>query len=80
VRYLQKEKDYEEGEQHDERLITDYANNVDVSLPIVMTADEAKRTAQTILPLMWTERHERKIVLTRKFIQLEPSDVIEVTL
>jgi hypothetical protein len=45
-----------------------------------MTAAEAKRTAQTLLPLMWTERHERKIVLTRKFIQLEPSDVIEVTL
>jgi hypothetical protein len=80
VRYLQKEKDYEQGEQHDERLITDYANDVDVNLPIVMTADEAKRTAQTLLPLMWTERHERKIVLTRKFIQLEPSDVIEVTL
>jgi hypothetical protein len=80
VRYLQKEKDYEQGEQHDERLVTDYANNVDVNLPIVMAADEAKRTAQTLLPLMWTERHERKIVLSRKYIQLEPSDVVEVTL
>lgn len=80
VQYVQKDKDYERGEQYAERIISDYRNAVDVAVPVAMSDTEAKRMAEKLLPQLWSERNSRELQLSRKWIKLEVADPIEITL
>lgn len=79
VRYKQRDKDYEMGMQTDQRILGDYQHVVQFDLPISMTDDEAKRTARRLMAVAWTERNSAKISLDRRYIEMEPADVLEIT-
>lgn len=76
VNYLQRDKDYEQGNQYDERLITQSRNIVSVPLALSMSDNAAKQTAVVLLTESWLTRNQREISLTRKYIELEPTDVV----
>jgi hypothetical protein len=76
VNYLQRDKSYEQGNQYDERLITQSRNIVTVPLALSMSDNAAKQTAVVLLTESWLTRNQREISLTRKYIELEPADVV----
>jgi hypothetical protein len=76
VNYLQRDKSYEQGNQYDERLITQSRNIVTVPLALSMSDNAAKQTAVVLMTESWLTRNQREISLTRKYIELEPTDVV----
>ncbi|MCM8594028.1 phage tail protein [Accumulibacter sp.] len=81
VQYLEGPREYEPGEQYAERLVTPGVGERIVELPIVMTADEAAQTAETLLYLAWLEeRSELAFTVPASYAQLEPGDRVDLEL
>lgn len=78
VSHLDYDREYDVGEQYDERLNTDSVNIRRVELPIVMTSTEAVQTAQMLLYLYWLERYDISFSLPPTYLHLESGDVITV--
>ncbi|HEQ98801.1 MAG TPA: hypothetical protein ENO22_05620 [candidate division Zixibacteria bacterium] len=79
VRYIDFYADYDPGLQSERRLISRSENKLSLSLPIVMTADEAKQAAVKHLANLWTMRTKHIIEISREYYYLDPADVITVT-
>lgn len=78
VNYLQKDHEYEDGNQYDERLITETRTINTVELPMSLGNDHARQIAHTLMSEAWLTRKIRQFSLSRKYIELEPTDVIEI--
>lgn len=76
--YLDVEREYDSGQQYAERLNTDAVNVSEISLALVMSSDEAAKTAETLLYLYWLERYDLTFALPPSRGALEPGDVIVV--
>lgn len=76
--YLDVEREYDSGQQYAERLNTEAVNVSEISLALVMSSDEAAKTAETLLYLYWLERYDLTFALPPSRGALEPGDVIVV--
>lgn len=80
VCYLSDAKQYEPCTQHSRRLTVSSKDAVKVDCPIVLTDTEAARIAEIMLYCSWTGRTSAKLSVSRKYLELIPTDVIEVEL
>ncbi|MDD3287431.1 MAG: phage tail protein, partial [Alphaproteobacteria bacterium] len=79
VDYLDASRDYEVGSQRARRQATRGARSKEkVSLPIVCTAAKAKQIAEKGLFTAWAERESVKICWSRKWLALDPGDVVDL--
>lgn len=76
--YLSPDRDYEVGQQEKSRTATEATEEMDISLPIVMTDDKAKQIVETMLYDFWVTRTSYSLSVPRKHLDLEPTDVIIV--
>jgi len=79
VGYANSGSDHQQGMQRATRLITksDLVNSIE--LAISMTDNEARQIADVLLYESWLTRHLREIKLSRRYLFLDPADVITVT-
>jgi hypothetical protein len=78
VNHIDQAREYDLGEQYEERLNTDAVNVIALDLPLVLTSDEAKQTAQMLLYLYWQERYDVAFNLPNEYSYLEPADIVTV--
>lgn len=76
--YLDRQREYDVGEQRAERFRDSHPNQHNLELPIVMTADGAAQKAEVLLHLWWLERTDLEFELSPEYLALEPADVIKV--
>ncbi len=76
INYVDKDTDYQQGSQYDERQITASERAETIDLAIAMTGTRAKQIAQTLLFDRHIGRDRFTLHLARKHIDLEPTDVI----
>jgi hypothetical protein len=75
--FLNVDTDYQNGEERAKRLITTSALETSLQLPIVMSSAKALNVCEVTLYQAWVERERFSISLPRKWILLEPSDLIQ---
>lgn len=83
VQYADRAKDYQQGSQYDKRVQNPTASmqsgeEMSLTLPIILTEQEAKRLAQRWLYTLWSERASISSILPWKYIRLDPTDIFEV--
>lgn len=76
--YLSPDRDYEAGQQELARTATEATEEMDISLPIAMTDSKAKQIVETMLYDFWISRTSYNVSVSRKNLDLEPTDVIIV--
>lgn len=80
VVYLNKSADYQNGNQHSQRLGGNSNNSATLGLPIVMSSQCAKNIADISLYNAWVERNQYEFTLPFKYAYLEPTDIITITI
>lgn len=85
VVYADPSLDYQPGAQREQRILAPVPavrsqNEVTISLPIAMTAAEAREIAERLLYRGWVERVSLSWQTDWKFIRLEPGDVVTITI
>jgi hypothetical protein len=78
VRFLDYSREYEINDQYADRPVNDAVNEVTMEYPVVFTATEAAKLAQSLLYVYWLERHEYSFKLPPEYNYLQPCDVITV--
>lgn len=78
VAYLDVASSYELSVQRAKRLATSSLETLRVELPVVLDASEAVERAAVIQSMSWIGRNSHRLTLTRKHLDLCPSNVIEV--
>lgn len=78
VRYVDADADYAIGTQYARRLTGSSFNVQTVDLPLVLTAAEAAAIADRVLYEAWAARNSQEIVLPRKYLHLDPADVVQI--
>lgn len=76
--YMNKESDYAVGAQSATRKVTKATNTQSFNMPLLMTDDKARQTAETILTNLWLERDIITFSTSFDFIQYEPTDVVNI--
>ena len=76
VNYMDVESFYKVNVQYARRLVGQSKTTIPVNIAAVFTADEAKRIAEGLLYNAWTERQTAMMSLTKKYLHLDPTDVI----
>lgn len=76
--YMDADNSYQTGEQSSRRLLEGTIEPRTVELPIVLTADEAKAIADTMLYVLWLARTTGSFVAAREQLALEPTDVVTI--
>ncbi len=74
--YFAEEAEYQNGTQLSQRLTTSSELTVSLQLAIVMTDAKAKNITDALLYNAWLEREKITILLPRKWVYLEPTDVV----
>jgi len=77
--YMSSHSDYEASQQPSRRLITLAKQSLTLSIPVVLTDDQARQAADAIMFGLWTQRVSERFSTSRKFERYEPTDVINVT-
>lgn len=80
VQYTDEQAFYKTNNQYARRLVGQSRIAVQAQIPVVFTATEAKRIADTILFNKWMARNSSMIKTTRKHLDLDPTDVINYTI
>lgn len=70
--------DYQKGTEYEERQTTSSQSQTSLSLPIVLDGATAKAIAKSLLWSAYLEREHFSWRLPRKFIKLDPTDVVEI--
>lgn len=76
--YCNVDMDYQDGHVTHARQVTESELDATVTAPVAMTPEEATRAQQMLLLNAWVERDKYKTPLPRKYLYLEPTDVIAV--
>jgi|GEM_PF-1012435 len=80
VDYIDAARDYDVGSQRARRSVTKGARFLaKVSLPLVSTAAKAKQIAEARLFTVWAEREQARLTLSRRYLAIEPGDVIDLS-
>lgn len=79
--YTDIDLDYNQGTQRFRKLQTESESNTEITLPIVLTADEAAQVAERLLKVTWSERQAPfKFKTGMKYILVEPTDTGTITM
>lgn len=78
VNYTSIELDYEQGSERATKDTTDATARITVTLPIVMSAEQAKQIAEALLHTAWIERTNYNIAVPPKYMFIEVGDSIDV--
>ncbi len=79
VTYIDQAAEYSQSTQIGRRLVTNSLDKNTLEVPIVMDADKAKQIADVLLHNAWVERETYTFTTTRKYLELDPADVITLT-
>lgn len=79
VSYADYDQDYRPNIQYARRLSTFSTESVDITIPLLLTSDEAVEIAHKFLYTAWTEREQVSFTVSIDFMHLEPTDVIQVS-
>jgi hypothetical protein len=79
VVYMNKTKNYQQGNQHSERLTTGSVGVETLKLPMVMTDQTAKIVADVALYTSWLERTNYSFNLPVAYAKYEPTDIVNIT-
>lgn len=84
IRYQDPERDYQANDQHASRIQsptpTMYSRtSITIEVPCVLSATQAKQVAETGLYNRWISRVRYTPLLGPKYIRLDPTDTIDVT-
>lgn len=79
VTYLDRPFNYDPVTQTSQRQVVRAVDQVTVNLPIVMGATRAKQISDITLYGTWKERTSFNLTLPPKYVRIEPTDVITVT-
>lgn len=74
--YQDRDADYRVGVQYARRQLTNAVNQTTIQLPLVLGGDKAKQVVDAILFNLWTEREKFEFKTDRRYINLEPTDVV----
>jgi hypothetical protein len=77
VEYPDIDADHLIGNQYDRRITKDTRQQINLQLPVVMTAERAKQIARTTLYAAW-QNQTMRWTTTRKYAYLEPTDIVEL--
>lgn len=81
VNYTDFDLDYNQGTQRYRKLQTQSESNTGMTMPIVLTADEAAQFAERLLKVTWSERQAPfKFKAGMKYILVEPTDTGTITM
>jgi hypothetical protein len=78
VDHIDPARDYEISSQQARRSVTRATARNKIALPVICPADEGKRVAEARLYASWAERDSAEIALSRRYLMLDPSDVVNV--
>ncbi len=78
VSHLDPERDYQKGSQRARRAQGPAHASEELSIPLALSAEEAKALAENKLFRAWGEREALDISLSRAFVALDPGDVVSV--
>lgn len=76
--YIDPDTDYQIGSQTSRRMIGNSLEVVTVQCPVVMNSTEAKQRLDALHFSTWFEREPGQWQTTRKYVYLEPTDVVTV--
>ena len=80
VTYASAKRNYSAVTQIAQRIADTNASNsrLSVQLPIVMSDQDAKDLAETLLARVWSERQRYEMQLPPRYLELDPGDVVTV--
>jgi len=78
IQYSDRDTDYNVGTQTEQRAVGNSGGILTVNLPMCLTADEAKQIAVKTLGLVWESRVRQEFAVPRKYVILDPSDVVTI--
>ena len=79
IRFINTTSDYKAGVATQRRLIGDSQTPRTEDIPIIFTPDEAQQIVDTLLFNIWYERTPKQFSLSKRYLRLDPTDVITVT-
>jgi hypothetical protein len=79
VTYLDRPFNYDPVTQSSQRQVVKSVDQVSMNLPIVMGGTRAKQIADITLYSAWKERVGFSLMLPPKYVRIEPTDIITVT-
>jgi len=80
VTYIDRPFNYDPVTQTSQRQVVKAVDQVTMNLPIVMGATQAKKIADVTLYSAWKERTSFALKLSPKYVRIEPTDVVTVTI
>lgn len=80
VTYVDPNLDYQPNVQTSKRTIVNTKEVKNISLPIVLSASAAKQIAEKLHHMLWLERIKHSLKYSRKYLYLDPTDVITLTI
>lgn len=78
VRYMDKNRKYKTTTQYARRLVGQSNRSTTINLPIVTSGTKAKEIGDIALFAAWMSRDRGTITVSRKYLALDPGDVINV--
>lgn len=78
VSYIEPTFDFQIASETEIRQVTDATQDTAIQLPLCISSDQAKRTAQTILYARWRGQNTRSLNVSRKFAANSPGDGVTV--
>lgn len=78
VGYLNPATNYEQGNQRARRVTTSSREAVSISLPIVLSDDQARQIAEAMLYNAWAGRTSIRFAVGQQYAQLDPGDVVSI--
>ena len=76
VDYIDPARDFEVGSARARRIAVRATAQSKIALPVVCSADQAKRVAESRLFAAWAERSHCTFALSRRYLPLNPGDVV----
>lgn len=70
ITFLDPERDYQENTQSDRRSLGDAKSNLNVQVPLVLSADEGRASASQMLWEAWSGQVGSKFSLTRRWLHI----------
>ncbi|HEU0117350.1 MAG TPA: phage tail protein, partial [Alphaproteobacteria bacterium] len=78
VDYIDEARNFEVNSQRARRTASKALTVQKIALPIVCTSDTAKQIAETRLFTMWAERELVRLSISRRYVSVDPGDVIDL--
>jgi hypothetical protein len=76
--YIEPTNDYQTAAETEVRQVTDATEDVQISLPICVTSDQAKKVSQMSLYDRWRRQNTRTTSVSRKFAAVSPGDGVTI--